>query len=178
MGEKFTLVGAVGSGGSMCGTIEKLRETNINIKLIGVDTFGSVLFGLEKNTRKLRGLGNSIMPKNLIHHYFDQIHWVNAECAYKSTRDLHARYGLFRGPTTGAAYQVAHWVADKYPDEEVVFISADSGYRYASTVYSDEWMIKNIIDLSNNYVNPICAQDLKDVQEPWSYFDWNRRDLL
>ncbi len=66
----FTLVGAVGSGSSTCGTIERLRQDNNDIKLIGVDTFGSTLFGLPKKNRKLRGLGNSLLPKNVVHNYF------------------------------------------------------------------------------------------------------------
>ena len=54
VGKDFTLVGAVGSGGSTCGTIERLRKDSNSIKLIGVDTFGSALFGLEKKPRKLK----------------------------------------------------------------------------------------------------------------------------
>src|SRR3989338_7871228 len=67
LGKDFTLVGAVGSGGSTCGTIKSARRKNQHIKLVGVDTFGSILFGLKNQKRILRGLGNSVMPKNLDH---------------------------------------------------------------------------------------------------------------
>ena len=170
----FTLVGAVGSGGSTCGTIERLRKFNKNIKLVGVDTFGSVLFGLEKKARKLRGLGNSIYPQNLIHEYYDQVHWLNAECAYKSTRALHSSKAIFSGPTTGAAYHVAQWIAENNQNEKVIFISPDTGSRYTSTVYNDNWLKENNMDISKNS-KPMCIQSLAEANEPWSYINWDRR---
>lgn len=176
IGTNFTLVGSVGSGGSTCGTIQTLRQINNKIKLIGVDTFGSVLFGLTKKERKLRGLGNSIMPKNLIHEYFDQVHWINQECAFKSTRELHASKGLFCGPTTGAAYHVANWIAENNVNENIVIISPDSGYRYISTVYNSNWLETNKINLFTKFYEPNRVLSLSEAKEPWSYFDWNRRN--
>ena len=175
IGSSFTLVGAVGSGGSTCGTIETLRKTNNNIKLVGVDTFGSVLFGLPKKDRKLRGLGNSIFPQNLIHKYFDQVHWVNEEIAISSVRRLHSSKGFFCGPTTGAAYHVGNWIAKNNSKEMVVVISPDSGYRYMSTAYNDNWLKINKINLSKDYSDVNHALALTHIEEPWSYFDWNRR---
>ncbi len=175
IGNDFTLVGSVGSGGSTCGTIERLRQTNNNIDLIGVDTFGSVLFGLEKKARKLRGLGNSILPDNLIHKYFDEVHWVTAECAYKNTKDLYSSKALFCGPTTGAAYHVAKWVAKNNPKKMVVFISPDSGYRYSATVYNNEWLKTNNIDQNKQFLQPYKITKLENAVEPWSYINWNRR---
>jgi len=175
IGSNFTLVGTVGSGGSTCGTIEVLRKVNNNIKLIGVDTFGSILFGLPKKERKLRGLGNSIFPQNLIHEYFDQVHWVTAECAFNNTRKLHSSKGLFCGPTTGAAYHVAKWFAANNINEMVVLISPDQGYRYMSTVYNDNWLKVNKMNLSIDFSKPNRVLKLTEVKEPWSYFDWGRR---
>ncbi|MCY1010194.1 pyridoxal-phosphate dependent enzyme [Nannocystis pusilla] len=57
LGTDIVVVATVGSGGSSCGTIKTLREIDPSIKLVGVDTFGSVLFGLPVGKRKLRGLG-------------------------------------------------------------------------------------------------------------------------
>ncbi|PCI37817.1 MAG: cysteine synthase [Thiotrichales bacterium] len=175
VGNNFTLVGAVGSGGSTCGAIERLRQDNNDIKLIGVDTFGSALFGLPKKARKLRGLGNSLLPKNVVHNYFDMVHWVSADCAYNSVRNLHSATGLFRGPTTGAAFHVASWYAANNKNEEVVFISADPGARYIDTVYNDAWLKKNDIDLTTNFSNPTEINKLSEIVEPWSYFNWQRK---
>lgn len=175
VGSSFTLVGAVGSGGSTCGTIQTLRKVNNNIKLVGVDTFGSVLFGLPKKDRKLRGLGNSIFPKNLIHEYFDQVHWVNEEIAINNVRRLHSSKSFFCGPTTGAAYHVGNWIAKNNKKEMVVVISPDSGYRYMSTVYNNDWLEINKINLSKDFSIVKHAFALTHIEEPWSYLDWNRR---
>jgi cysteine synthase len=174
LGKQFTLIGSVGSGGSTCGTIKKLRETNPQINLIGVDTFGSVLFGLDNQKRILRGLGNSIMPKNLHHHHFDEVHWVGASDAFFHTKKLHSEAALFCGPTTGATYQVAQWVAEKNPNEMVVFISADTGYRYQDTVYSDNWLNKHDLLFPVDH-EPIEVSDPSEVNTHWSYFKWKRR---
>lgn len=175
IGDQFTLVGSVGSGGSTSGTTERLRENNCDIELIGVDTFGSILFGLDKGERKLRGLGNSILPDNLVHKYYDQIHWLTAECAYKATRELYSQKALFCGPTTGAAYHVAKWLAANEKDKVVVFIAPDSGYRYVNTVYNNNWLKTNNMNLNLDLSQPQLVSTPKLAMEPWSYLDWNRR---
>ncbi len=174
-GKDFTLVGAVGSGGSTCGTIERLRKDSNDIELIGVDTFGSTLFGLEKKPRKLRGLGNSLLPKNVMHHYFDWIHWVSEECAYKSVRKLHSNTGLFCGPTTGAAFHIANWYSKTNKDKQIVFISPDPGHRYVNSVYNDAWLQSNDVDLLKDFSRPMHVKKLSDAVEPWSYFHWDRK---
>src|SRR5258708_21276709 len=78
LGKIDCLVGTVGSGGSMCGTTGYLRELFPELHAVGIDTFGSVLFGQPDGPRQLRGLGNSLLPKNLDHTIFDEIHWVSA----------------------------------------------------------------------------------------------------
>lgn len=171
----LTLVGTVGSGGSTCGTIERIRKKNKSISLVGIDTFGSALFGLKIKNRMLRGLGNSLLPKNVVHSYFDQVHWVSAECAYKAVRELHTKTGLFCGPTTGAAFHVARWYAQTHKDQQVVFISPDSGHRYTHTVYNDGWIKKNNLNISQSFPTPFKVNHLVDAREHWSYFDWNRR---
>ena len=173
LGKDFTLVGAVGSGGSTCGTIKSARKKN-NIKLIGVDTFGSILFGLKNQKRILRGLGNSVMPKNLDHACFDEVHWVNASDAFLHTRQLNSQHALFCGPTTGATYQVANWIAANNPNEMVVFISADTGHRYQQTVYQDSWLFKNNLHLPISKM-PIEIEHPDKIQDGWLYFKWKRR---
>lgn len=174
LGKNFTLVGAVGSGGSTCGTIKKIRESNTTVRLVGVDTFGSILFGLPNQKRILRGLGNSIMPKNLCHHYFDEVHWVRASDAFFYTKKLHSEKALFCGPTTGATYQVAQWIADKNPNEMVVFMSADTGYRYQDTVYNDAWLNKNKLIFPADQ-DPVQVEHPSEVSSSWSYLKWEQR---
>ncbi|MCX7123625.1 MAG: pyridoxal-phosphate dependent enzyme [Gammaproteobacteria bacterium] len=176
LGTQLTLVGAVGSGGSTCGTIKALRKFNAGIRLAGVDTFGSVLFGLPNQKRILRGLGNSLMPKNLDHSAFDEVHWVNANDAFQHTRKLFSEKGLFCGPTTGAAYQVANWIAKKNPHELVVCIAPDTGYRYQDTVYNDSWLAKNQL-CSPITIHPAEVSHPSEANPNlgWSYLKWQRR---
>lgn len=174
IGRDFTLVGAVGSGGSTCGTIKSARKSNCNIKLVGVDTFGSILFGLANQKRMLRGLGNSIMPKNLDHACFDEVHWVNANDAFSHARQLNSQHALFCGPTTGATYQVANWIATNNPNELVVFIAADTGHRYEQTVYQNSWLSKNNLNLQVTH-EPIEIEYPNQKNSEWSYLNWKRR---
>lgn len=175
IGNDFTLVGTVGSGGSTCGTIKRLRETNPAIRLVGVDTFGSVLFGLKNGKRLLRGLGNSILPGNLEHALFDEVHWVSAEDAFINTRQLHAQKSCFHGPTTGAAYQVAKWIASQEKDKIVVFIAPDSGHRYQSTLYNNQWLQQVGIVDHRLTTTPIEVTSPVDATGPWAYCQWNRQ---
>lgn len=177
IGDDFILVGSVGSGSSTCGTICRLREANPEIELVGVDTFGSTLFGLPKGKRDLRGLGNSILPENLLHACFDEVHWVNAVEAFDHTRKLQCRHGLFAGPTSGATYQVARWVAEQHPNRTVLFIAADEGHRYQSTVYDDSWLRAHQFVAEPRRISvPLLVQLPGAAREPWSRIRWGRRN--
>jgi cysteine synthase A len=132
------LVGCVGSGGSLSGTGSLLRLAFPNVKIVAVDTHGSALFGQKVGRRLLRGLGNSILPANLDHNLIDEVHWVGAAHAWTSTRSLYRRYGLYMGPTSGAAVLVAQWAAAQDRSLNTVVILPDEGHRYVDTVYSNE----------------------------------------
>ncbi|WP_161597771.1 pyridoxal-phosphate dependent enzyme [Fluviispira multicolorata] len=175
LGSNLTLVGSVGSGGSTCGTIKCLRENNPFNRLIGVDTFGSVLFGLNNEKRILRGLGNSILPQNLEHNLFDEVHWVSACDAYLQTRKMHSRYSTFHGPTSGAAYHVAKWVSQQNKDEKVVFIAPDTGHRYLSTVYNNQWLKEVGFFGKDLSYFPLKVKHPSEVNEEWSYINWHRK---
>ena len=101
LGSVDALIGTVGSGGSMCGTTAALRRNAGQVTAIGVDTPGSVLFGQPDQVRELRGLGNSLLPGNLDHTLFDEVHWCPAAEAYRETRRLHRRDFPVPGPDFG-----------------------------------------------------------------------------
>ncbi|BBH51842.1 pyridoxal-phosphate dependent enzyme [Fluviispira sanaruensis] len=175
LGNNLTLVGSVGSGGSTCGTIKCLRENNPFNRLVGVDTFGSVLFGLINEKRILRGLGNSLMPQNLEHCLFDEVHWVSACDAYLQTRKLHSLYSSFHGPTSGAAYHVAKWISHQNKDEKVVFIAPDTGHRYLSSVYNNQYLKEMSFFNKEISSSPLKVMDPSEVNNKWTYLNWNRR---
>ena len=176
LGHIDALVGPVGSGGSMCGTIAALREHDPAVRAIGVDTPGSVLFGQPDRPRELRGLGNSVMPANLDHTAFDEVHWCPAATAYQETRQLHRRHALFHGPTSGAAMAVARWWSGRHPDARVVVMLPDQGDRYLDTVYNDDWLRAAPNRLATKPAEP--REVTRPTGEPdWTWLRWGRRRL-
>jgi cysteine synthase len=169
------LIGTVGSGGSVCGTSGYLRQLFPEMKVIGVDTFGSVLFGQPDQPRKLRGLGNSLLPQNLDHTAFDEVHWVSAAEAFKATRMLHKTTTLFRGGTSGACWLVGCYWAAKNPHDRVVCIFPDDGYRYVDTIYSDEYLTGNDLWLPELPREPREVCHPLDAGPTWSWIKWDRR---
>ncbi|MER9475353.1 cysteine synthase family protein [Mesorhizobium sp. M0520] len=173
---EVTLVGSVGSGGSTCGTIERLRRKAAGARLIGVDTFNSVIFGQKDGERKLRGLGNSLVPKNVKHELYDEVHLVSAPLAFAATRLLHERHAVFAGPTSGASYIVGRWRARQHPEETVVVICPDEGHRYVEAVYDQEWLKRN------GYLNegdlldaPATEHHPSTAPPPWNRYLWKRK---
>jgi len=175
LGQIDCLVGTVGSGGSMCGTSTYLRTIFPDLKVVGVDTFKSVLFGQPDGPRALRGLGNSLMPRNLNHTSFDEIHWVSAAEAYTATRILHRSSALFRGGTSGAAWMVARYWAAQHPDSRVVCIFPDDGTRYIHTIYNDSYLVDNNLLLSELPLKPRIVDDPTEAGPSWSAMYWDNR---
>jgi cysteine synthase len=177
LGRVDCLVGPVGSGGSVCGTVAALREATPHTLAIGVDSHRSVLFGQPDGRRLLRGLGNSLWPDNLDHRLFDEVHWCTAAEAFAWTRDLYARHALFQGPTSGAAYQVAAWWAARNPDRRCVVLLPDEGYRYQSTVYDDAWLAENgcLLADEERYPEPATVDAPDGYDRRWSRMVWGRR---
>jgi cysteine synthase A len=170
------VVGTIGSGGSMCGTSAFLRLLFPHLKVIGVDTHGSVLFGQpDHKKRLLRGLGNSLMPENLDHKAFDEVHWVSAAEGFAATRYLHSRHALYMGPTSGTAYLVAQWWARQHPDANVVVTLPDEGYRYQDTVYDDAWLRANDAWLPELPSSPRLVDHPLEAADDWTCMHWNRR---
>jgi cysteine synthase A len=164
-----------GSGGSGGGTTKRLRELGHPARLIAVDTPGSVLFGCEDKPRALRGLGNSIMPKNVRHELVDEVHWIPAADAFWEAVRLHSELTLDVGPTSGAAILVAREIARRNPGRTIVVICPDGGERYRFDVLNPDW-------LTNNGFAATAAARPRLVAHPaevdgWSYMEWDRRSL-
>ncbi|WP_394849978.1 cysteine synthase family protein [Pendulispora brunnea] len=178
VGQVDCLLGTVGSGGSVFGTGAYLRHLFPKMKVVGIDTFGSVLFGQpDQKGRLLRGLGNSIMPKNVDHPQIDEAHWVSAAAGFAATRALHREHALYMGPTSGTAYLVARWWAKQHPDKKAVVIFPDEGYRYQDTVYNDAWLREKDLVLDALPQAPLVADDPRTATGHWASFAWNRRTL-
>lgn len=135
LGRVDVLVGAVGSGGSLCGTARALRRalkaagSSGPLRVIGVDAVGSVLFGQpDQPGRRQSGIGNSLIPANLDYAEIDEIHWLNDREAFVATRELAQEEGLFAGNSSGSVYRVLRHLADTVaPGTRVVGIFPDRG---------------------------------------------------
>jgi cysteine synthase A len=175
VGETDCLVGPVGSGGSMCGASKYMRMIFPKLHAVGGDTFGSVLFGQPDQKRLLRGLGNSLMPGNLNHTSFDEVHWVSARAAFRATRELHQTRAIFAGATSGAAYMVARWWAHEHPEKVTVCLFPDEGYRYLDTIYNDDWLKANDVWSKDLPAAPELVDDPREARPEWAYMRWGRR---
>jgi cysteine synthase A len=177
LGQVDCVVGPVGSGGSMCGTVGFLREHQPELRAIAVDTHRSALFGQPEGPRLLRGLGNSLMPANLRHETFDEVHWCSAAEANAATRRAHQQHALFAGPTSGAALLVAEWWAARNPDALCVAVLPDEGYRYLATTYDDRWIDEQGLRLAALPEEPVEVPHPAGEMTAWSWFPWRRRRL-
>ncbi|WP_199571630.1 pyridoxal-phosphate dependent enzyme [Streptomyces murinus] len=184
LGHIDTVVGAVGSGGSLCGTSRALRESLPGVKVVGVDCVGSALFGQPDVPQRLQsGLGNSLLPKNLDRSLIDEVHWLNDHEAFAATRDLAREQQIFAGNTSGSVYRVLGDLAERAePGSRVVGIMPDRGDRYADTVYSDEhWDSHRLRELpapGGPSVIPVGQTALSWSRQPFRAPEELRRHLV
>lgn len=177
VGKLDCLVGPVGSGGSMSGTSRYLRTLFPELHAIGVDTPNSVLFGQPSGKLNLSGLGGNILPGNVDHKQFDEIHWLTPAEVFHATHELHREHGLFMGPTSGAAYRVAEWWSRNNPDKTVVVMFPDEGHRYVETVYDQDWL-QSITGRSGPLrASPVTVGTPTESMPGWSRFPWKCRSL-
>ncbi|MFD4924303.1 pyridoxal-phosphate dependent enzyme [Streptomyces goshikiensis] len=173
LGTVDVLVGAVGSGGSLCGTARALRRHNPDLYVVGVDCVGSALFAQPDRPGRLQsGLGNSLQPANLDASLLDEVHWLNDHEAFAATHDLAREQQIFAGNTSGSVYQVLrHLAAHGEPGRRIVGIFPDRGDRYADTVYSqDHWDEHRLSDLE-------LAPRPREVVYGTEVHSWSRASL-
>ena len=147
------LIVGVGTGGTVSGTAKYLKEQNPNIKVWGVDTYGSVFKKYhetgEFDEKEIysyitEGIGEDILPKNVNFDIIDHFEKVTDADGAVMSRKLAQLEGLFLGYSCGSAMQGLIQMKDKLTkDDVVVIIFHDHGSRYVAKVYNDEWMDKN-----------------------------------
>ena len=151
-GQITHLVACSGTGGTISGTARFLKEKNPNIKILGVDAFGSVLKKYHETKEfdneeiypyRIEGLGKNLIPTATDFDIIDKFIKVSDEDSAHTAREIVKKEGLFVGYTSGAAFQAVKQFAEEGEFDEnskVVIIFPDHGSRYMSKVFSDEWM--------------------------------------
>ena len=151
-GQITHLVACSGTGGTISGTARFLKEQNPNIKILGVDAFGSVLKKYHETKEfdnaeiypyRIEGLGKNLIPTATDFDIIDKFIKVSDEESAHTTRELAKKEGLFVGYTSGAAFQAVKQYAEEGEfdaNSNVVIIFPDHGSRYMSKVFSDDWM--------------------------------------
>lgn len=146
------LVACSGTGGTISGAAKFLKEKNPNIKVLGVDAFGSVLKKYHETKEfdndeiypyRIEGLGKNLIPTATDFDVIDKFIKVTDEESAHTARELAKMEGLFVGYTSGAAMQAIKQYAEEGEFDEnsnVVAIFPDHGSRYMSKVFSDDWM--------------------------------------
>ncbi len=140
-----------GTGGTMSGTARYLKEKNPNIKIVGVDAYGSVLkkyweTGIydpnEIKPYKVEGLGKNIIPNNMDFDLIDEYLRVTDKDSALRARELARKEGLMVGYSSGSAMQAVFQIAHTLkPDDMVVVLFSDHGSRYLGKIYDDNWML-------------------------------------
>lgn len=129
-------VAGIGTGGTISGVGEYLKEKNSNIKIIGVEPYNSPV--LSKGTvgpHKIQGIGAGFIPKTLNTSIYDEIITVKDEDAYKTAKDIAKMEGFLVGISSGAALWAAFQLAKRDENEGkiIVVLFPDTGERYLST---------------------------------------------
>ena len=151
-GEITHLIASSGTGGTISGIGQYLKKQNPNIKIIGVDAYGSVLKKYHETKEfdedeiypyRIEGLGKNLIPTATDFDIIDFFEKVSDEASAHSSREIALKEGIFVGYTSGATLQAVKQLSKQKVfsnDSNVVLIFCDHGSRYMSKIYSDKWM--------------------------------------
>lgn len=136
----------VGTGGTISGIAQYLKEKNPSVKIVGADPEGSMIYSEfygqphDVHTYLVEGIGEDIIPGTLNLKMIDEIIRVNDKDSYAMTRELVRKEGIMTGSSGGSAMLAALRYAEKVKQGTLVVLIPDSGRAYLGKVYSDEWM--------------------------------------
>ena len=139
------IVAGVGTGGTITGLAKRLKEKYPDIKVIGVDPYGSILGGgTEIYPYKVEGIGYDFFPDVLNNNLIDQYIKVNDQDSFITAKELIKMEGLLVGGSCGTATYAALQAAQELSEnQKCLIILPDSIRNYLSKFVNDEWMIKN-----------------------------------
>ncbi|MFZ3069672.1 MAG: cystathionine beta-synthase, partial [Anaerolineaceae bacterium] len=169
-GKIDVLVAGMGTGGTISGTARYLKEQNPNIKVVGVDIEGSLLYETWKGgkipsdphpkTYKIEGIGEDFLPSTLDLSLIDEVVQVSDRESFQMARRLVREEGIFAGGSSGSAVSgllKSDIVRSLKPGQIVVVILPDSGNRYLSKLFDDNWMRENGFLPGNEVTDSVMA---------------------
>lgn len=152
MPEIDVFVAGIGTGGTICGVGKYLKEHKPSVQILAVDPVGSIVYDYFKTgkmqtlpkTYKIEGIGEDFIPKNYDLSVIDDMIQVEDKESFLMTRDLLTKEGLYSGISSGSAVIGAiKWVkqqGSKLDGKNVLIVLPDSGNRYLSKAFDDDWM--------------------------------------
>ncbi|MEO0006633.1 MAG: hypothetical protein RJA20_829 [Bacteroidota bacterium] len=149
-GRVTCLIGSTSTGGTLCGTGRYLREQNPNVRIIGVDAYGSVLKKYHETgvydekeiyPYRIEGTGKNIIPANMDFGLIDRFVKVTDKDSALRARELARMEGMMMGYSSGAALQALEQIQDEFTEDDVVvLLFSDHGSKYVSKFFNDKWM--------------------------------------
>ena len=145
------LVAGIGTGGTLSGAGRYLKEKIPGMRIIAVDPVGSVFYDYfmrgklpEPHVYKVEGIGEDMLTDAMDFSVVDDMIQVSDQDCFLTTRDLVRKEGMFAGGSSGGAVWAALKIAKQAgPDDVIVVILPDSGSRYLSKIFNDDWMEDN-----------------------------------
>jgi cysteine synthase A len=149
------LLASTGTGGTMTGCAQYIRDHGLSTTLVGVDALGSVLFGGASGPRLLPGHGAAIRPALFDPTLADEVVIISDLECVAGCRTLAQREAILAGGSSGAAVAALGKLADRIPPgSNVVMIFPDRGDRYLDTIYSDDWVRAHFGEVAHLWKEP------------------------
>lgn len=145
-------VAGIGTGGTITGVGKYLKEHKPGVEIVAVDPVGSIVFETFKTGENktpaegylIEGIGEDFIPGNYDFDQIDDMVQVGDKESFLKTRELLTSEGIYAGVSSGSAFVGAvKWVREqgaRMDGRNVLIIFPDSGNRYSSKVYDDDWM--------------------------------------
>lgn len=133
---------AVSTAGTIAGVSRRLKERFPNVRIIAVDSEGSVIFGAAPRKRHIPGVGSSIVPPLVSQALIDEVVLIPERETVDACRELLTTHGLFVGGSSGTAFAAVRRLAPRMAGSRrptVLFLCADRGTAYLDTVFNPAW---------------------------------------
>ena len=149
-GKITCLMASGGTGGTLSGTAQYLKEKNPKIRIIGVDAYGSALKKYHETgeydereiySYQIEGTGKNIIPANMAFELIEKFVKITDKDAALRTRELALKEGILAGYSSGGCIQALLQIQHEFSaDDVVVLILPDHGSKYLGKVFNDAWM--------------------------------------